>query len=383
LNSYNSSLPYPSKERNGENRHFDSDILSGAHQGQHDLPAPPNLIGAELSATDFAALESRWMDRPLAESAFLRRVDSWTGAQLVGRKGGDYAGIAIPYFAPGDHHVREYRLRRDHPDLEADLSGQLKVKQKYLSPPGRSNMLYLPPNCDAALLGNAELPLIITEGEWDLAHGKGVDDHLAAVGPEAVLDEIARVRFSAFNWREELIRAKPTPAHPQGNIYPILANAINALRHSPEWQGVLAFNEFLLTPMAIKPTPWGAISNAAWSDHEDRLTAEWLQRKGILVDVGTAAPAAQTVSKDRSFHPVRQYGIDCLGWHQPIGYLANDVFRCGGFELCQSCWRALADLGHSKNLPTRRKGLLLFKSGRRPRQQEIHRAENAGRALFC
>ena len=144
--------------------------------------------------------------------------------------------------------------------------------------------------------------------EWDLAHGNGIDDHLAAVGPEAVLSEIARVRFIAFNWREELIRAKPTPAHSQGNIYPVLANAITALRHSPERQGVLAFNEFLLTPMAIKPAPWGPVSNtAAWSDHEDRLTAEWLQRKGILVDVGTAAQAAQTVSKDRSFHPVRQY----------------------------------------------------------------------------
>jgi hypothetical protein len=38
------------------------------------------------------------------------------------RKGGDYAGIAIPYFAPGSHHVREYRLRRDHPDFEAALT---------------------------------------------------------------------------------------------------------------------------------------------------------------------------------------------------------------------------------------------------------------------
>jgi hypothetical protein len=115
---------------------------------------------------------------------------------------------------------------------------------------------------------------------------KGFDDHLAAVGPEAVLSAIARVTFTAFNWREELIRAKPTAAHPQGNIYPVLANAITA----------------------IKPAPWGAISNTtAWSDHDDRLTAEWLQRKGILVDVGTAAQAAQTVSKDRSFHPVRKY----------------------------------------------------------------------------
>jgi hypothetical protein len=29
--------------------------------------------------------------------------------------------------------------------------------------------------------------------EWDLAKGKGIDDHLAAVGPEMVLDEIAHV----------------------------------------------------------------------------------------------------------------------------------------------------------------------------------------------
>jgi hypothetical protein len=133
----------------------------------------------------------------LAESAFLRRVDSWTGAQLVGRKGGDYAGIAIPYFAPGDRHVREYRLRRDHPDLEADSSGQLKVKQKYLSPPGRSNMLYLPPGCEDALLGNCELPLIITEGEFKTL----------ALWRLAKLDAQNNPRFlpvgisGVFNWR--------------------------------------------------------------------------------------------------------------------------------------------------------------------------------------
>ena len=297
MNSYSSSLPYICPEGNGKYRHFQPGIVSGGELPPIDLPPPPNLTGEELSATDFAALASRWVDQPMAESAFLRRVDSWTGGQLVGRKGGDYAGIAIPYFAPGDRHVREYRLRRDHPDLEADSSGRLKVRQKYLSPPGRNNMLYLPPGCDATLLGNSELPLTVTEGEfktlalwrlanscsqsnprflpvgisgvfnwrgtvgkatapdgqrlnvkgpildldwiawkgrkvliafdadaavkdqvrfaraelaqhlrrqgavvgfleWDLAHGKGIDDHLAAVGPEAVLNEIARVSFS-------------------------------------------------------------------------------------------------------------------------------------------------------------------------------------------
>jgi len=53
------------------------------------------------------------------------------------------------------------------PIWEADSGGELKVKQKCLSPSGRSNMLCLPPSCDSALLGNAELRLIITEGEFE------------------------------------------------------------------------------------------------------------------------------------------------------------------------------------------------------------------------
>jgi hypothetical protein len=83
-------------------------------------------MSSELSAVDLAALQARWRDRDLVEAACLRRVDSFTGSQLVGRRGGDYAGIiAIPYFSPGSACVREYRLRRDHPEL--DPTGQLKL----------------------------------------------------------------------------------------------------------------------------------------------------------------------------------------------------------------------------------------------------------------
>jgi hypothetical protein len=79
---------------------------------------------------------------------------------------GNYAGIVIPYVLPGEGDVREYRLRRDQPDFEYDSSGNLKVKQKYLSPPGRSNMLYLLPRVDRSLLANNALPIVITEGEF-------------------------------------------------------------------------------------------------------------------------------------------------------------------------------------------------------------------------
>ena len=52
------------------------------------------------------------------------------------------------------------------------------------------------------------------------------------------------------------------------------------------------------------PACWGTIAGDVWTDHEDRLAAEWLQRKSILVDVSIAAQAVQTVSKDHLFHPI-------------------------------------------------------------------------------
>jgi hypothetical protein len=103
-------------------------------------------------------LEARWIDRALADRARLCRVDSLTGAQVVGRRARNYSGILIPYFHPGSDRVREYRLRRDQPDYEYDSAGNLKPKQKYLSPPGRSNMFYLLPGVDSSLLADPELP---------------------------------------------------------------------------------------------------------------------------------------------------------------------------------------------------------------------------------
>jgi predicted P-loop ATPase len=50
-----------------------------------------------------------------------------------------------------------------------------------------------------------------------------------------------------------------------------------------------------------------------WTDHEDRLTADWLQHHGIYVSVEIAGLAVQTVARDRTFHPVRQK-LDGLKW---------------------------------------------------------------------
>ena len=94
------------------------------------IPEPANkpagYAGPELTASDLEALDARWINPELAQAARLRRVDSFIGAELVGRKSGDYSGIAIPYSLPGSTEVREYRLRCDHPEMEVDSNGRVK-----------------------------------------------------------------------------------------------------------------------------------------------------------------------------------------------------------------------------------------------------------------
>jgi hypothetical protein len=95
--------------------------------------------------------------------------------------------------------------------------------------------------------------------EWDGARGKGIDDHLAAVCPETVLDEIAHVDFAGSAWKKDLLRSKSPMNNTEGRILPVLANAIAAFRHAPEWGGVLAFNEFGFGTVVLKPAPWGVV----------------------------------------------------------------------------------------------------------------------------
>jgi predicted P-loop ATPase len=116
------------------------------------------------------------------------------------------------------------------------------------------------------------------------------------------------------DWRNLLLRGCARKIGDSGPILAVLANAITALRRAPEWSGVLAFNDFSLGTVGLRPAPWGGNpTGGEWTDHEDRLTADWLQHVGILVSVEVAGQAVQTVAKDLAFHPVRDY-LDSLKW---------------------------------------------------------------------
>jgi hypothetical protein len=97
------AVPGKGKELSSSERHHsqapeanNGHLGSPAHGGRFDSPTASVVVGQELTVTDPAALEARWIDRGVAEQALPRRVDSMTGGELVGRKRSDFGGIAIP-----------------------------------------------------------------------------------------------------------------------------------------------------------------------------------------------------------------------------------------------------------------------------------------------
>ena len=109
-------------------------------------------------------------------------------------------------------------------------------------------------------------------------------------------------------WTTELMLTK------EGAPRAVIANAITAFRRAPELAGLLAFNQFTGCITTQRSTPWeGTEVGAEWTDNEDRLAANWLQRNGIFVTPGVVADAAQTVARDTPYHPVRNY-LQSLDW---------------------------------------------------------------------
>ena len=125
------------------------------------------------------------------------------------------------------------------------------------------------------------------------------------------------------NWHAALIRGRASKAGP-GEPKAILANAVTAFRNAPEWAGVLAFNEFSLSVVMQRAPVFGGSAGAAWTDHEDRLAADWLQHQGIFVSVEVAGQAVQAAARNHSFHPVRDYltGLKWDGTKRADGWLS-------------------------------------------------------------
>jgi predicted P-loop ATPase len=101
----------------------------------------------------------------------------------------------------------------------------------------------------------------------------------------------------------------------RGGALAVVANAITALRHAPEWQGVLHFNESSLATIVTLAPPFERAPPVPfpWADEHDVLAAAWLQHQGISVNKEIAGQAVQTVAREHAFHPIRDY-LNSIKW---------------------------------------------------------------------
>jgi predicted P-loop ATPase len=134
-------------------------------------------------------------------------------------------------------------------------------------------------------------------------------DWLAGIAPRAVAPTPAnRSNEVRADWPHLLLTNR------YGNPTACLQNALVALRHAPEWQGVLQFDESALQVVAKAQPPWDSRpAPFAWRDDDDVRTAAWMQQHGIMVSKEVAGQAVQTAAREFPFHPIRDY-LNGLKW---------------------------------------------------------------------
>ena len=138
------------------------------------------------------------------------------------------------------------------------------------------------------------------------------------------------------DWKSELL------VNRTGEPRALLANAMLALRRAPAWSGVLAYDEFAMQTVMSAAPPWESKRSwvgRPWTEHDDLLATDWLQRQDIGVPVSIVQQAVEAVARDTSYHPVVDYleglehdGVprletwlsDCLGatpttYHSAVG----------------------------------------------------------------
>lgn len=131
-------------------------------------------------------------------------------------------------------------------------------------------------------------------------------DWLTELG-KAMPENEQPILFS-IDWQNRLVKNQ------YGAPKACVENALVALECAPEWQGVLHFDQSALKIIAKQRPPWDSRDAPfVWRDEDDIRTAAWLQRQAIMVTKEIAGQAVQTVARESSFHPIREY-LKALVW---------------------------------------------------------------------
>lgn len=115
----------------------------------------------------------------------------------------------------------------------------------------------------------------------------------------------------------------------------VAANAIVALRYHPDWQGVIAFDDFQQTIVTLRPPPWGAeeappvVKLGAWTDGDSIRLQAWLRREASMpMTLGRdAVDAALLVASEGSpVDPPKEY-LESLEWDRlcRVGHVGSEA----------------------------------------------------------
>jgi len=117
-----------------------------------------------------------------------------------------------------------------------------------------------------------------------------------------VASSILQADKSAESWQIQLIRGN------KGAVEDCYQNVYLILKHHPEWQGCIAFDEFLNRPVKLRMTPAGT-EMGAWEAYDDQCLGLWLARHiGMLIKSdGPIAQGVAMIARENSMHPVRDY----------------------------------------------------------------------------
>lgn len=106
-----------------------------------------------------------------------------------------------------------------------------------------------------------------------------------------------------------------TKAGAKGDV----SNITTILANDPDWEGVLAFDQFLEAPVFVKPPPFaldygGGRGVGEIEDADDARIATWLGRRWKLsAGIMNISSCVLTIAKNNSFHPVRNW-LNTLTW---------------------------------------------------------------------
>lgn len=104
------------------------------------------------------------------------------------------------------------------------------------------------------------------------------------------------------DWQQGLIYKK-------GDVSSCLANAELILSHSPEWEGVVAYDLFAERTVFRRALPFDRRGDpeGEWSDHLDARTAIHMQRQWrVEFSPSTVGQAVEVHARSHRFHPVRE-----------------------------------------------------------------------------